>query len=103
MFYSSFPSSVYPFTATPGLTVDMSGKLPVDFFNLFFTSEVKNLIYTETVRYAEQILTSSETHLNEHPKACKHEWIRTPMRREEVDPLLAIIITMGIMGFPTLR
>ena len=48
-------------------------------------------------------LTSSEAHLNENPKARGHEWIRTPMRREEVDPLLAIITTMGIMGFPTLR
>ena len=33
--------TLYPFTATPGLTADMGGKLPVDFFNLFFTSEVK--------------------------------------------------------------
>ena len=81
----------------------MSGKLPVDFFNLFFTPEVKNLIYTESVRYTEQILTSSKAHLNQHPKARRHEWIRTPMRREEIDPLLAIIITMGIMGFPTVR
>ena len=37
----SFLSSVHPFAASPCLTVDMSGKLPVDFFNLFFTSEVK--------------------------------------------------------------
>ena len=81
----------------------MSGKLPVDFFSLFFTSEVKDLIYTETVRYAEQILTSSEAHLNDLPKAHRHEWIRIPMQREEVDQLLAIIITMGIMRFPTVR
>ena len=81
----------------------MNRKLPVDFFNLFFTSEVKNLIYTETVRYAEQMLTLSEVHLNEHPKACGHEWIRTPMQREEVDPLQATITTMEIMGFSTVR
>ena len=89
---------MHPFTATPGLTVDMSGKLPVDFF-IFFTSEVKKLTYTETVRYAEQNLTSSEA----HPKARGHEWIRNPVQREEGDSLLAIIITMGIMGFPTVR
>ena len=49
------------------------------------------------------MLTSSEAHLNEHPKAHGHEWIRTPMRRQEVDQLLAIIISMGIMGFTTVR
>ena len=49
------------------------------------------------------MLTSSGVHLNEHPKVCGHEWIRTPMRREEVDSLLDIIIIIGIMGFPTVR
>ena len=53
--------------------------------------------------YAKQILTSSEAYLNEHPKASVIKGIRNPMQREEVDPLLAIIITMGIMGFPTMR
>ena len=33
-------------------------------------------------------------HLNEHPKAHGHEWIRNPLQREEVDLLLAIIITI---------
>ena len=54
-----------------------------------------------TVRYAEQVFTSSEVHLNYHSKAHRHEWIKNPMETEEVYPLLAIIITMGIMWFPT--
>ena len=49
------------------------------------------------------MLTSSEAHLNEYLKACGHEWIRTPMQREEVDPSLATIITMEIMGFSTVN
>ena len=48
------------------------------------------------------MLTSSEAHLNDHPKAHGHELIRNSMQRE-VDQLLAIIITMGIMEFPTIR
>ena len=48
------------------------------------------------------MLTSSEAHLIEHPRAHGHEWIRAPNERE-VDPLLAIIIIMGIIGFPTVR
>ena len=76
----SFLSSVHPFTASPCLTVDMSGKLPVD-FNLFFTSEVKK-IYTETVRYDEQKLISTEAHLNDNPKR-GYGWLRNPMQREK--------------------
>ena len=84
------------------LYADISGKLSVDFFN-FFTSEVKKLIYTVRVRYAEQAHTSSEAHLSDQPKACGHEWIKNHMQRDKVDLLLAIIITMEVMGFPTLR
>ena len=42
-------------------------------------------------------------HLNDHPKAHGHEWITNPIQRDEVDLLLAIIITMGAMGFSTVR
>ena len=78
----------------------MSGKLPVHGFLQPF---LYIRIYTETVRYGEQMLTLSEVHLNDHPKAYGHELIRNSMQREEVDQLLAIIITMGIMEFPTIR
>ena len=78
----------------------MSGKLPVHGFLQPF---LYIRIYTETVKYAEQMLTSSEAHLNDHPKAHGHELIRNSMQREEIDQLLAIIITMGIMEFPTIR
>ena len=43
----------HPFTANPGLNMDMNGKSPVEFFRLFFTPE---LIFNETTRYAEQQL-----------------------------------------------
>ena len=76
---------------------------PLEFFSQFFTSEVKDLIFTEMVRFAEQELASSEEYLDMHRHACGNDWKRKPMARNEVNPFLAIIITMGVVGYPTLR
>ena len=64
---------------------------------------MKDLIYTETVRFAEQELASFEEYLNKHRHACGNEWKRNRMDRNEVNPVLAIIVTMGVVGYPTLR
>ena len=93
----------HPFTATPGITATLSGDRPVDFFNIFFSSEVKDLIYNETCRYAEQQIKSMEAHLQQYRHARGNEWVKHPMTRAEVDPLLSTIITMGVVGLPTLR
>ena len=93
---------MHPFTAVPGIT-NTNLETPLDFFNQFFTSDVKDLIYKETTRFAEQELTSSIEYLQEHPHARGNEWKRCPMERREIDPFLSIIITMGIVGYPSLR
>ena len=57
-------------------------------------------------RYAQQQLTTQKEFLEEHPQLRGHEWLRNPMRREKLEPLLASIIGIGIVGiveFPTLR
>ena len=81
----------------------MNGKKPIDFFRLFFTHEVKELIYRESTRYAEQQLAASEEYLEQHKHARGHSWKKNPVKIEEVDPLLAIIILMGLVSFPTIR
>ena len=75
----------------------------LEFFNHFFTSEGKDLIYTETVRFAEREVASSEEYLDKYCHVRGNEWRRNPIERNEVIPLLAIIITMGVVGYPTLR
>ena len=70
----------------------MRNSRPIDFFNLFFTDEVKNLIYKETCRYAQ--IRAKQSYLKEHPHARAHDWIKNPMTRDEVDSLLSIIITL---------
>ena len=37
------------------------------------------------------------------PKARAHDWRRNPLTLKEVEVFLALIIAMGICGFPTLR
>ena len=55
------------------------------------------------VRFAEQELASSKEYLDECRHVRDNDWRRNPMDRNEVNPLLAIIITMGVIGYPTLR
>ena len=55
------------------------------------------------VRFAEQELASSKEYLNNHRHACGNDCRRNPKERNEVNPLLAIIITMGVVGYQTLR
>ena len=91
-YYALFYSS-----ATPGAI--LTGNRPVD----LFSSQVKDPIYNETCRYAEQQIASIEPYLQQHCHAQGNEWVKHPMTRDEVDSLLSIIITMGVIGFPTLR
>ena len=91
------------FTATPGVVSGMEDKAPIDFFRMFFDGEVLDLIHSETSRYVDQYLEREREHLQQHPKARAHEWRRAPLLLKEVEVFLALIIAMGICGFPTLR
>ena len=75
---------------------------PVDFFSLFFKQDLKTLIHNETIRYGQQKMPSAE-YLEKYPKARANEWMKKPMQEEEVDVFLAVIIIIGMLGFPRLR
>jgi hypothetical protein len=64
---------------------------------------LKDLIYEEYVKYASQYLEDKEEYLNDHKYARANDLKRNPIRREEINTLLAIIITMGKLGYPTIR
>ena len=42
------------FTGTPGLKIQMKSMQPIDFFKLFLTDDLINMMVTETNRYADQ-------------------------------------------------
>ena len=80
----------------------MTSTQPVDFFNLFF-NEVKKLIHSQSTLYAKQYIKDNEEYLSQHPNARAHDWKKNPMTFKEVDVFLAMLIAMGIVGYPTLR
>ena len=82
---------------------DMEEKTPIQFFRLFFTEQVLDLIETETRRYTDQYLRRESEYLEQHPKARAHEWKRSPLMRKELEVFVSLIIAMGVCGFPTLR
>ena len=92
-----------PFTATPGVVPDMTGKSPIDYFTLYFNENVREHIHRETTRYAKQYMAMNATFLQEHPQARAHDWVRHPMTLKEVDVVIALLIAMGLVGYPTLR
>ena len=59
------------FTASPGVIVGMEEKSPVDFFRIFFSSQILQLIHTETRRYVCIAIPREREreHLKQHPKA----------------------------------
>ena len=91
------------FTASPGVIPNMEGKEPVDFFCLMFDEQVVDHILDETSRYALQYLEKEKEHLASHPNARAHDWNKYPLTRREIEAFLALLIAMGICGFPTLR
>ena len=92
-----------PFSETPGVVPNMSGKEPIDFFNLLFDEEIKEIIHTETCLHADRYFSDNKEYLLQHPSARAHDWAKNPMSLKEVDVLLAMVIGMGIVGLPTLR
>ena len=57
----------------------------------------------ETTRFAEQEIKAAKIHLQNHRHAWGNQWIRNSLKRWEVNPLLCVLITMGVVGYPTQR
>lgn len=91
------------FTGNPGLKVQMTATAPIDFFHLFITEDIKNNIYEESTKYASQYLEDNAQYLEQHKHARANDLKKRPMERSEVNIMLAIILTMGIIGYPSIR
>ena len=51
----------------------MMGKSPVDFFNLLFSKEIKENIWTETTGFADQYIQKHDNFIDSHSKARVHD------------------------------
>ena len=65
------------FTATPGLTAQ-SLQEPIDYFHLLFTEEVKNYVFIETCKYADQKTQQNAEYLQNHKEARGNQWLKKP-------------------------
>ena len=70
----------------------MSQQSPIDFFNIF-SNDIKDQIVTQTCKYAEQKVSENSEYLQQHQEARGNQW----------EKALAIILTMGIVGYPRVR
>ena len=48
-------------------------------------------------------MEDKKEHLEEHPQARVHELSRHPVTLEDIKAFIAILIGMGICGFPSIR
>lgn len=69
----------------------------------FFTEDVTNYVYNETTRYAQQHLATYEDYLREHKYARENSSKLNPLKKEEINPLLAVIIFICLVTFPTIN
>ena len=79
--------------SSPGCTVDMSGKDPVKFLQLFLTDNLLKRIVEETNRYANDFIESNE--LPPHTRRVRR-W--KPCSLDEMKNFLAITVGMTVDG-----
>ena len=84
------------YKSTPGLTHDMHGKSIFDFFKLIVDDDILGLIVSQTNLYADQFIASYEV----RPFSRVRAW--RPTDSCEVQKLLSVIITMGLLSYPSM-
>ena len=89
-----------PFTEDTGVAVDMNGKEPVEYFQLYFTEELQMPLLHETNRYGDQYIESHEQHLLTHPRARAHDFIKRRLTISDMLRFLGLIIAMGVVCLP---
>ena len=84
------------FTGTPGLKIQMNSMQPIDFFKLFLTDDLINLMVTETNRYADQEINK---HLPLRRSSRLNPW--KSVDHQEMCQFLGILLHMGCVKLPT--
>ena len=76
---------------------------PVDCFLQLFDENILEHIHKESLSYLEQYIEDNKEYLDQHPKARVHELSRHPITLEDIKAFIAILIGMGLCGFPSIR
>ena len=75
----------------------------MDYYRLFITDGILCNILEETNRYGEQYVQSHQEHLDSHPRARPHNFLKRQFTMSELLRLIVLIITMGIVDLPSLQ
>ena len=87
------------FSGTPGIQVTVNGTTPLDYFKLFFTDNILDLLVTETNRYAAQCTEAAPKPLPKYSYLAL--WV--PVTRTDMTVFIALLINMGIVNKPEVR
>ena len=82
-----------------GCTQDMSDKPPLEFFKLMVTDDMLQTIVEQTNLYADQFTASH----NLAPRSRVHGWKKVTHDLNELKKLLALIVVMSLVNYPTLE
>ena len=82
------------FTGTPGLKIQMNSMQPIDFFKLFLTDDLINMMVTETNQYANQEISKHR------PIRSSHLNLWKPVDHQEMCQFLGILLHMGCIKLP---
>ena len=84
------------FTGTPGLKIQMNSMQSIDFFKLFLTDDLINMMVTETNRYADQ-------EINKYRPLRRSSRLNLwkPVGHQEMCQFLGILLHMGCVKLPT--
>ena len=87
------------FSGTPGIQVTVNGTTPLDYFKLFFTDNILDLLVTETNRYAAQCIVAAPKPLPKYSYLAL--WV--PVTRTDMAVFIALLINMGNVNKPEVR
>lgn len=68
---------------------------PVEYFGIFFSTEVKAKIVQETNKYAERFLNENKEYMEQYPSSRYHSWV--PITVAKLDAFIGLSINMGIV------
>lgn len=94
------PDWLPEYAQRPGLLVNTDGFKAGDFFQLFFTNPVFELMANETNRYADQFFDSGAELL---PNSRLRKWIDNPTNASEMKAMVALHIAMGLCKKPSTK
>ena len=94
------PNIVKPilFTADPGLKINMESKKPLDFFRLFVTEELINIMVVETNRYATKEINKQRP----LRRGLRFKYWK-PINSEDMWQFLGVLLNMGCVKMPSLE